>query len=237
MFQMESPLMRLLTKIGGFILVSLYWMLTCIPVVTILPACAALYHTMTKVIRRDGEGVTRAYFTAFRDALNPGVLLSVLVVAVSLLLYTCVDFGRQMMDRNALGLAYFAVGCVLALVWTATVLYMAPALARFEGGVGTILRIAFYLPSRNFLSVFVMCALLAVMVLVVDFYPVLLMIVPALYTDLTCPGVEKALGKFMELNGLTQPEPAAGPAPQPEQTSAGEFSALEQAALMEEDAE
>lgn len=237
MFQMENPLIRMLTKIGGFMMVSFYWLLTCIPVVTILPACAALYHTVTRVIRRDGEGVTREYFSAFRDALNPGVLLSVIVVAVSLLLYTCVDFGRQLMDKNAFYLAYFAVGCVLSLVWVATVVYMPAALARFRGGVGTILRIAFYLPSRNFLGVFVMCGLLAVMVLAVEFYPLLLMVVPALYTDLISPGVEKALAKFMTLNGLADDETPDETAPRPDTVPAEEFSALEQAARMEEEAE
>ena len=62
MFQMENPLMRMLTKIGNFILVSFYWLLTCIPVVTIIPACTALFHTVTKVIRQDGEGVTADFF-------------------------------------------------------------------------------------------------------------------------------------------------------------------------------
>ena len=64
MFQMENPLMRMLTKIGNFILASFYWLLTCIPVVTIIPACAALFHTVTKVIRQDGEGVTADFFSA-----------------------------------------------------------------------------------------------------------------------------------------------------------------------------
>ena len=153
MFQMENPLMRMLTKIGNFILVSFYWLLTCIPVVTIIPACTALFHTVTKVIRQDGEGVTADFFSAFRHALHPGVLLSLITAGGSLLLYTCVDFGYQMMRQNAVGTAYFSVGCILAYAWTATAFYLAPALSRFEGGVLDILRIAFYLPFRNFFSV------------------------------------------------------------------------------------
>ena len=105
MFQMENPLMRMLTKIGNFILVSFYWLLTCIPVVTIIPACTALFHTVTKVIRQDGEGVTADFFSAFRHALHPGVLLSLITAGGSLLLYTCVDFGYQMMRQNAVGTA------------------------------------------------------------------------------------------------------------------------------------
>ena len=75
--------------------------------------------------------------------------------------------------QNAVGTAYFSVGCILAYAWTATVFYLAPALSRFEGGVLDILRIAFYLPFRNFFSVLLQMILLAVMIFVVDFYPVL----------------------------------------------------------------
>lgn len=235
MFQMDSPLMKLLTKIGNMILVSLYWLVACVPLVTVIPACAALFHTVTKVIRADGEGVTRDFFSAFRQALNPGIFLSLLAVGGGLLLYTCVDFGRQMMQRHVAGTAYFAVGCVLCFVWAATVLYLAPALSRFEGGVLELLRIAFYLPSRNFFHVLWMLVLLAVLALAVDFYPVLLLIAPALYADLTCSGAEKALQKLLAASGAADAQAQAeegGEARSPEEDAG--FSALEQAAQLEE---
>ena len=238
MFQMENPLMRMLTKIGNFILVSFYWLLTCIPVVTIIPACTALFHTVTKVIRQDGEGVTADFFSAFRHALHPGVLLSLITAGGSLLLYTCVDFGYQMMRQNAVGTAYFSVGCILAYAWTATVFYLAPALSRFEGGVLDILRIAFYLPFRNFFSVLLQMILLAVMIFVVDFYPVLLLIVPALYVDLTCSGVEKALQRLVALSGAKEPEKQTDAEREREQClEFGGLSALEQAAHMNDSEE
>lgn len=238
MFQMDQPLMKILTKLGNFILVSFYWVLACIPVITVIPACAALFHTVTKVVRADGDGVTSDFFSSFRQALRPGVLLSVIAVAGSLLLYTCVDFGAQMMTQNIAGTAYFSIGCILSLVWAATMVCVAPVLSRFEGGVRDILRIAFYLPSRNFLSVLLMLVLLPIMLFAVDFYPVLLLIVPALYADLTCSGMEKALKKMMALQGVADAlEQAAACEAQAMETPAlcGEpdnFSALEQAAYM-----
>lgn len=112
-----------------------------------------LYGAVPHSDKSDSPGWRRRYsrfFSAFRHALHPGVLLSLITAGGSLLLYTCVDFGYQMMRQNAVGTAYFSVGCILAYAWTATVFYLAPALSRFEGGVLDILRIAFYLPFRNF---------------------------------------------------------------------------------------
>ncbi|WP_370863528.1 DUF624 domain-containing protein [Ruthenibacterium lactatiformans] len=43
-------------------MVSFYWLLTCIPVVTIIPACTALFHTVTK---SDSPGWRRRYSRFF----------------------------------------------------------------------------------------------------------------------------------------------------------------------------
>lgn len=236
MFQQDSPLMRTLTRIGNMFLISFYWLLVCLPVVTVLPACAALFHTVTKVVRGDGIGVTRDFFSSFRDALKPGIFLSLICVGSGLILYTCIDFGYQMMQNNVVGIAYFAFGCILAVMWVSTMLFIAPALSRFEGGTLDILRIAFCLPLQNVLSVLLMVLLLAVISFLVDFYPVLLIIAPALYTDLICTGVEKALKKLCKANcqvGGTQGSENKTAGEDAESPGEGEMSALEQAKQMD----
>jgi hypothetical protein len=56
LFNYENPVIVLMVKVANMIIVSLYWILCCIPVVTILPACAALFHTVSKVIFGNGNG-------------------------------------------------------------------------------------------------------------------------------------------------------------------------------------
>lgn len=232
MFQQDNHLMMILTRIGNYILVSLFWLLTCIPVVTIIPACAALYHTITKVVRINGNGVMRDYFYTFWHALKPGFFLSLVCIAISLLLYTCLDFGYQMMRQNIVfGTAYFAIGCIFAVLWVSTVLFIAPVLSRFDGNTGAILRIALYLPSKNILRVLWMFVMLAAMAFFVDFYPLLLLIIPALYADLICNSMEKALKKFMDMKHLTEDSPDAEKEPL---EKVGEISALEQAKILDD---
>lgn len=238
MLKQDNPLMTMLTKIGNMMIVNFYFLLTCLPIVTILPACAALFHTMTKTVRTSGEGVTRDYFASFRDALNPGIFLSLMTVGSGLLLFTCVDFGWQMMHKTLLGTAYFAVGCILSVTWVMTVFYLAPALSRFEGNAFAILRIAFFLPSRNLLGTVLMAVLFAAMAFLTDFYPVVLLLLPAMYTDLVCGSVEKALKKFMNAAqvqtdlevDIKQKESAAN---ESIEKPVDEISALEQAKLMD----
>lgn len=239
MFKQDNPLMMMLTRVGNLIMVSFYFLLTCLPVITIIPACAALFHTTTKVIRTTGDGVTQDYFSTFWHSLHPGVFLTLVTAGSGFVLYTCIDFGRQMMQRSLWGTAYFAISCVLTVLWVATVLYIAPALSRFEGSTWTIIRVAFYLPVRNILCTLLMVVLLAVLALLTDFYPVLLLITPGLYMDLVCGGVEKALERFVQVSGgektTSVPEEAASPESE-EVAPAQELSALELARLMDETA-
>ena len=76
------------------------------------------------------------------------------------------------------------------------------------------------------------------LIFVVDFYPVLLLIVPALYVDLTCSGVEKALQRLVALSGAKEPEKQTDAEPEREQClEFGGLSALEQAAHMNDSEE
>ena len=81
-FQYDNPLIMAMSRIANMMIVSFFWMVCCLPVVTILPATAALFHTTTKVIRGNGNGVARDFFLSFKDSLKKGVLLS-LVCLVS----------------------------------------------------------------------------------------------------------------------------------------------------------
>ena len=63
-FKYNNPVIRILIKIANLILVSLYWALTCIPVITIMTSTSAMYYTIAKVINGSGDGVTKAFFGA-----------------------------------------------------------------------------------------------------------------------------------------------------------------------------
>ena len=65
-----------------------------------------------------------------------------------------------------------------------------------------------------------------------------LVIVPALYVDLTCSGVEKALQRLVALSGAKEPEKQTDAEPEREQClEFGGLSALEQAANMNDSEE
>ncbi len=229
LFNYNNPFIKLLVRMANMIIVSLYWVVCCLPVVTIMPACAALYHTVNKVVFGNGNGVTREFFKSLKAALKPGVLLSVLTAVVGGLVAFGVYTGLQIWDAGIFGTVYMAAGVLIAFVLLTTLVYIAPALSRFEGNVSVILRLAMYFSMKNQFRSGWYVVLLGLAFWVVDFFPLLLLVVPALYVDLIRGGTEKAMKAYIHDAGLDDvetDEPEERPTEAPEEISALELDKM-----------
>ncbi len=232
-FQYDNPLIQAMSRIANMMIVSFFWLVCCLPVVTILPATAALFHTTTKVIRGTGNGVMRDFFASFRDSLKKGVLLSLLSLASGALLGFALWYSWQLQGSSGFWLAYFLIGCLIFFFWAVTVLHLPFALSRFEGRLSMYLRMALYFANVNLLKTLLRLVLLAVVVLLVDFYPITLLLLPGLYMDLICGGVEKMLQGFMKDRGLLE-EPEQEAEAGEEQDALVSMPSLEMARLYDE---
>lgn len=207
-FKIENPLMVAMIKIANMMIVSFFWLLCCLPVVTIVPATAALYHTTVKVIRKTGSGVATDFFKAFKGSLKRGIPLSLIFVVTAAMLYFALSYAIKMQRENMFGTIYFIIGCIIVAVWASASLHIPFALSRFEGKLDLYIRMGLYFGGKNLGLTILRLILLAVVALLVDFYPIALLILPGLYMDLIASGVEKQLLRFMEENGLEDSEPS-----------------------------
>ena len=229
----NNPVIVFLVKIANMMIVSFYWVVCCNPVVTIFPATAALYHSVNKVIFGSGSGLTRDFFNSLKGAWRPGWVLSLLLAVMGGLLYLGIHSALQLWRTGVLGTAYMALGVLIALILLPMVIYVGPVLAKFEGGLNMVLRLSLYLSSRKLLQSIWFVVLFVLAVAAVDFFPLLLLIVPALYVDLIRGGVNKRIREYMEANDLHDPEET----PADDTPAAPELSATELDKLLSEDGE
>lgn len=205
-FNYNNPFIVFMVRLANMMIVSFYWVLCCIPVVTVLPACAALYHCVTRVVMASGSGVSRDFFRSFKSALKPGVVLTVIVEIVAALVYFGIRTGMQIWNVSLFGTVYMALGVLVGIFCVTILIYLPPVLSRFEGGISIVLRLAMYFSGRRvFLSIWY-ALLLAMGIWFVDFFPPALFVIPALYTDLIRGGVEKSMTRYIEEAGLVDAE-------------------------------
>lgn len=195
-FHYESGLIKLLNRMANLLIVSVLWSICCIPVITIVPASAAMYHTVSKIVQGTGQGVIKDYLRTLKGEWKQGCLLTLLSLFSAVIVLVCVFFGLQV--RNTVpGMAYFVLACVLAFLWTGIVLYIPVVQSRYQANLVTLLRIAVYLVlQRPIRTVFMMAGVVIIAVMSV-YFPVFLFVCPGIYMDIFCSSIEKSLANVV----------------------------------------
>ncbi|MBR1659707.1 MAG: DUF624 domain-containing protein [Oscillospiraceae bacterium] len=173
-FDAENPVMQALAVVCDLLLLNLFTLLCCLPVLTAGAALAALNDVLQHMVREEGAGVFRMFFRSFRANLRRGVPLGLIFIFAGLLI--AVDYLAATAYVPSMRAAAVAVG----LIVLAVSFYAFALQARFENSVAGTLRNALslaiaYFPRTLGMLVFA----LAMWLLCIHFYryalPVLVM--------------------------------------------------------------
>ena len=200
LFDPENLLFRELSHMVDVVGLSLLWLLLCLPVVTIGPATAALYHTAVKGLRRDDPDTFRRFLRSFRENWKQGVLVTLLCIPPVLLL----KLGLDVMTANAgtpQGMAMLCVYTAVLLLPLGLLSWLFPLLGRFRFATGqlfaTALRLTLaHLPTAMLAAVLNTAAVVLMGLLV---WPVLAL--PMLTALVVSFPLEKVFARYM-----TEPE-------------------------------
>lgn len=204
--QYNSPFVKALETIANMLIVSFFWLLFCLPVITIIPASAALYYTVVEVVFGEGKGngVVKACWESFKENVKAGIPLSLATVVALAFIAEGLWTGYQIFKLNVWGMLYFILGILITLVIVPAIIYVPVVLSKFEAPFVVTVKVAAYFAMKNPFISLLNVLLLAIMVLLVDVFPLSLLITPALYADLIRPSVEKRIGKFIAETTATE---------------------------------
>lgn len=146
-FDMDSPLMRFLNRVGDMLILNFVMILCCIPVITIGAACTAMHYVLLKIVRDEEGYLVRGFFKSFVRNFKQATiawLLMLVVIAVYLGDWLIFSYSGIAFPK-ALVIAVVAVG-VIALMIS---LYVFPLIARFENTVRNTIKNAAILAFAN----------------------------------------------------------------------------------------
>lgn len=166
-FNLDSPLMRLLSRLADLMILNLVFLVTCIPVVTIGAAWTALYYVAMKMVRDEEGGILRGYFHAFRLNFRQATILwlGVLSIGALLVLDLLILSGSDAFIASAMNMGIGVIGILTFLVLQ----YLFPLLAKFDASVGRTLKNACLLTVGHLPQTLLM-ALCAVGITLITFY-------------------------------------------------------------------
>ena len=195
--QKENPLLYWFSKIGDFFILSLLWLALCLPVVTFIPACIALYDSVAHCIHGTEEGCIGRFFRTLKRELLRGILLSILCLSVGFLLFygysILYQMGKQQQAWASSSLAYpFTVLLPLGIL-----AWLIPVESRFEHTLFGVLRAAVIYSIGHLPITVLLLIILALAVALVLLLPVLAVVMPAIAVTVQSWFIERVFNKYI----------------------------------------
>lgn len=128
----DSGLMITLTQLTDAIFLSLFWLLGCLPVVTIGASCAALYDASFRGFRRGEKHTWQRFGHVFRENWKAGILPTLVFLAAFYLLARgeILLWNAAVLGKISWGL--FSAGALVGVLLLGTLSLLFPLLSRFE---------------------------------------------------------------------------------------------------------
>lgn len=147
-FNPEKGIWSWLSTAVDIVGLSIAWLLLCLPLVTIGPATAALYHAVVLYVRPREQGAFKDFFLSFRKSLRVGVPATLVCLAAGAVLAWGYAIVRQN-GREGAGVVMLGLYYTLLFVPAGVLCWLFPLLGRFEYKVGPLFAAALQLALRH----------------------------------------------------------------------------------------
>ena len=152
LFDLDSPLIRGLSKMFDCMLLSVLTIICSLPIVTVGAAVSACYDVMIRIALDRDNGILKAYFKAFGKNFKKGTAIW-LICLVGIIF---IGANYYMLSFEFEGISEGVRSVIMIIVLLLTVLmgfvliYVFPLQARYENKVGTTLKNALFISIVQF---------------------------------------------------------------------------------------
>ena len=196
-FNLESPVVRSVTRVGDLAVLSLMWFVGCIPVATIGASNTAMYSAIHKVFSQK-EGIAAAEFLkSFKSNFRQATLSFLPLGALELLLLAECFVTEFLREQGTAWLNLRPVFLVLSYLAALWMVMAAAYSARFQDSAKTTIRQSAILLLANPLQSILLLAGLWLIVFLLPVFPPLIVILPGLYGWIVHKLVEKIFVQFL----------------------------------------
>lgn len=148
LFKLDSPFMIKLSKFSDMVILSILWVVCCIPVFTIGPATAAMYHVTLKMARKEDEGVIGCFFQGFKMNFKQGVVLNLIFLVLGAVLVLDYFYWGGIGGTAAM---ICSVIFLVLFIWMLCIMFYTYALqAQFYNPIRRTLKNAMVLATQKF---------------------------------------------------------------------------------------
>ncbi len=212
-FDLDGPLMRALNGFADIIVMSLWWVIGCLPIVTIGASTTALYYAAMKSTRKDGT-VTKNFWKSFRENWKQATITELILVVLAVGLY--VLYGVAYGMAGGISIVVKIVFHVLFFLFLVLASFVFPILSRFVTTVPMLFHNAVILCLGHFpRAVFIVLLHLLPLLLIflrIDWFvmalPLLVALIPGTIASWNAPSFLKMFERYTPQEILEEEEEA-----------------------------
>lgn len=154
LFSWDGRFVELMNGFGELVMLSVVFLICCIPVVTIGSAVTSLYYAVIKSVRRGRGTPLGEFFSSMRRTLVKGIIITLEIMAVGAALYIGYREAVAMNEAAAAGMVdydgkvFATVYMILGVLLMAVSAYIFPVLSRFTMKTVNMWKLAFVMSIR-----------------------------------------------------------------------------------------
>lgn len=198
LWAMDGPVWNFLEKCAQLIVLSVLWLLGCLPVVTFCGSCGALYQAVNCSVRQGQGSAAKVFLRSFRkNLLRGGGLSLILIGGLVLMEGISVYLLNSPVPSGVIG--------VLMILDLFALLYAGPVCAEFHMGILQTLKLSFVLSLQfaHYTFVFFIGSLCLTLLQTFVFPMATILILPGAWCLAISFLMEKALNRYRMEKGET----------------------------------
>lgn len=175
-FSIDSKLYRFMNKLTDLVKLNIMWLVFSIPIVTVGISTIAAYTVTLKMAEGEEGYIGRDFLKAFKENWKQGIPMSFITLLCAWSVY--LDFQiYDAVEENAF--VFLIIGIVTAYVFTFSLLYVYPLLARYENTILNSLKNSFRIGMKYFLRSLLLLFLsaLEIVIMFFNYYTVIIVVI------------------------------------------------------------
>lgn len=196
LFHFEGDFYTYTGKVFDLIVVSVYWLVGCLPVITIGASFCALYAAVTKSVRYDRDTISKQFWHSYKQNLRSSIPLTLIYGGAIFVMLLNIGILHAKTD-SLWGLFFIVLYALVILFFVISACYVFPALSKFDMPWGWFVKLSFYLTVRHLPISFLLLMMFGVSYLALLSQPALFLVVPGVVTWAASAMIEPLLIRHM----------------------------------------
>ncbi|MBT2719959.1 YesL family protein [Bacillus sp. ISL-46] len=166
---LDSRFYAVVDRLSNFFILNLFWIISCLPIVTIAPATSAMYSVVRQWKLNQDTSVVRNYFRYFKENFKQSFLIGIIWMLLAVLLYFNYFYLNQ--DQSGLKFLMIIPLIIISVVFLIISTFLFPVMTHYNATWKGAIKNSFLLAIVNFPSTILILGFLALLTVIIIYVP------------------------------------------------------------------